>query len=201
MEDPTGGRPTPNLRKLPLLAPTELDICASFCTPYSPSAPHDPPARLTTSDFSLQRSFRQEDLHNELEDCSLSPAPIAGSYLPNSAYSLLHPSAALPPALNPTDRLTPAGLYTFIPSSCTFSHPGRRFQDHASCITKPFKALFYGDSHTRAMYDILKWRMEGNDTITLVSPKLLGTGGGASVGGLDLVRLALRRIAGYEYMS
>jgi hypothetical protein len=186
MEDPAGRRPAPKLVRLPLLASTELDICASFCTPYTPPSPRNSPLRLSSAEFSLQRSFRQEDLRNELPDCSSVPSPLTGSYLPNSPHSLLHPSSPLPPNRQPDDRLSPAGLYTFVPSSCTYSHAGQRYRDHAACTEKPFKALFIGDSHTRATYETIGWRMWGNTTWLLDSPKELEKN--ETIGALDLVR-------------
>lgn len=186
MEDMLYGRPTPKLLKYPLLDPIELDLSSSStsCTPYSP-----PPLGASTDRLSFsgtQHSSSHDNIRSTLPDCSTVRSPLSGSYIPNSPYSLRNPAAMLPPSLQASNRLSPAGLLTWVPSSCTFSHAGQRFQDHTPCKAKPHKALLIGDSHTRAVYDIIKWRMQGNNRIALDSVKELEKN--STAGELSLVR-------------
>ncbi|BGP40850.1 hypothetical protein JCM10450v2_004854 [Rhodotorula kratochvilovae] len=69
------------------------------------------------------------------------------------------------------DRAT-AGFHTFVPTGCAFQHDGLRFRNHTSCLARPHRALFLGDSHTRGLYDVLLHRMKGNDEMALSSFKV-----------------------------
>ena len=143
-----------------LPSPLQLSLCREGCLPFiSPILSSKPnsfdPLHLTPpSDSSPQA-------------CT-GPDPIAGTYVSASIPSVLYPPAVLPFS---KATLT-AGLYDFVPSDCTFQHDGLRFHDHSSCLRQERGVFFTGDSHARAMYDVLLHRFEGNDSILQLSAKM-----------------------------
>ncbi|GAA5850440.1 hypothetical protein JCM9279_001417 [Rhodotorula babjevae] len=156
-----GSRPRPRLLMQPLVArPLELNLCDDACRPYIPprlGEPAAPPYGLpiSTDDKEAQIAGRP--------DCStLDPlrTPL-GHWVPSNPHDLVYPP--LPVPLKHSRPM--AGLYTFVPSLCTWDHDGLRFRDHASCVEEPHAVFFLGDSHARAIFDIAKHRLGGNDSV------------------------------------
>ncbi|GAA5908545.1 hypothetical protein JCM8208_002660 [Rhodotorula glutinis] len=156
-----GSRPRPRLLMQRLVdEPLELNLCDDACRPYIPprlGEPARPPYGLATStdDEDAQLADRP--------DCStLDPlrTPL-GHWVPSNPHDLVYPP--LPVPLKHSRPM--AGLYTFVPSLCTWNHDGLRFRDHASCVEEEHAVFLLGDSHTRAIYDIVKHRLGGNDSV------------------------------------
>jgi len=189
-----GSRPRPRLLMQPLVArPLELNLCDDACRPYVPprlGEPAAPPYGLatSTSDKDAQLADRP--------DCSTLDqlrTPL-GHWVPSNPHDLVYPP--LPVPLKHSRPM--AGLYTFVPSLCTWDHDGLRFRDHASCVEEQHAVFFLGDSHARAIFDIAKHRLGGNDSVEDKSMKANSKSG--TVGNLYLVRpcdsSSLRRAAG-----
>ncbi|BGP43529.1 hypothetical protein JCM10449v2_007564 [Rhodotorula kratochvilovae] len=161
IEAEEGSRPRPKLLMQPLVeTPLELNLCSDACTPFVPPRlgtsarePHGLPTSPAANGSRLAA----------LPDCSTLPplrSPL-GHYIPSNPHDLIYPPLPLPVA----HSRPMAGLYTFVPSSCTWDHDGLRFRNHASCLEKEHSAFLLGDSHARAVFDIVKHRLEGNDSV------------------------------------
>ncbi|GAA5915348.1 hypothetical protein JCM6882_000225, partial [Rhodosporidiobolus microsporus] len=192
LDAPEGSRPKPHIQMVPLVpAPLELDLCSSHCTPYIPprlgppssippvvradpaSAPLAFAAALTGSSSSSAATELDRGIGAHLPSCDTVPRPLLaqGSYVPSNPLDLIHPPYSVP--LDPRSTRPTAGLYTYIPPQCAWKHAGLRFRDHTSCLTRPHNAFFIGDSHARGVFDIVKHRLEGNDSVAEASPKAL----------------------------
>lgn len=205
VDSPEGSRHKPDIFLQPLLAqPLELDLCADRCTPFVPSrlgsASFTPPivrAPITSSLLSstafhfghssprrLSSPPNSPHLSSSLPSCHTLPRPLDGSYVPSPYLDLVHPPFPVP--LDARFTRPTAGLYSFVPNGCEWKHAGRRFVDHTSCITGQHNAFLIGDSHARAVFDVVKHRLEGNDDVATVSSKALSKS--AHIGNLYLVR-------------
>ncbi|KAM0753234.1 hypothetical protein T439DRAFT_193249 [Meredithblackwellia eburnea MCA 4105] len=142
--------------------PLQLNLCGTKCAPYQP-----PLLSHHASVFDPSLPDVSANPPSPLPACT-GPDPIKGSYVASSLPSILYPPVPLP--MSPTRPS--AGLFDFVPEGCTFQHDGMRFKDHTSCMEKPEQVLFIGDSHTRAMYDALVHRLEGNDSVVQLSQKI-----------------------------
>ncbi|GAA6048683.1 hypothetical protein JCM3770_002019 [Rhodotorula araucariae] len=156
-----GSRPRPKLLLQPLVeSPLELNLCSDSCTPFIP------PRIGTTSGEPYGLSVFPASTDSRLAvrpDCSSLPplrSPL-GHYIPSNSHDLVYPPLPLPIA----HSRPMAGLYTFVPSSCTREHDGLRFRDHSSCLVKEHSVLLLGDSHARTVFDVVKHRLEGNDSV------------------------------------
>ncbi|GAA6008319.1 hypothetical protein JCM10207_000084 [Rhodosporidiobolus poonsookiae] len=182
-------RPKPRMKMVPLVAqPLELDLCPSTCASYVPPRLGPPSSLLATvladpSTFSSSISqalafFRKpasslSSLDN-LPSCHrahASSSSVVGSYVPAPYLDLVHPRYRLP--LDARYTRPTAGLYSFVPAQCRWTHAGQRFRDHTSCLEREHNAFLIGDSHARAVFDVVKHRLEGNDSVAEASPKAL----------------------------
>ncbi|KAI5475962.1 hypothetical protein MNV49_000569 [Pseudohyphozyma bogoriensis] len=145
------------------LVPVQLDLCGGACPDYEPKL-RGKPAKV----------FRPESVTNETAVNTASfPAcggddPVPGTYVRSAHPSTLYPTDPL--AKNGHGRQAGA-LYDFIPSECTWQHDGLKYRDHSSCLEKEHKALILGDSHGRAVWDMLDLRLHGNNSILATSSK------------------------------
>ncbi|GAA6038804.1 hypothetical protein JCM8097_002900 [Rhodosporidiobolus ruineniae] len=187
LDAPEGSRPKPAIFMRPLVSkPVELDLCPSTCRQYTPprlgpASSAAPAVRLDSS--SSGSSFLPSLLgspsapppvdidSSSLPTCHHSSHPLSGSYIPSPHLDLVHPPYPVP--LDTRYTRPTAGLYSYVPSGCVWRHAGRRFVDHTSCITRPHSALLMGDSHARGVFDVVKHRLEGSDSVAEASPKAL----------------------------
>ncbi|GAA5981531.1 hypothetical protein JCM11641_004088 [Rhodosporidiobolus odoratus] len=198
-------RPQPPLLMRPITpSPLELDLCSSQCTPFVPlrlGPPSSIPAmiRPSSSVSSLSHLFSAfftsssprttEETSVALPSCHDVDDPVDGSYIPSNPLDLIHPRYPVP--LDHRYTRPVAGLSTFIPSGCQYTHAGQRFRDHTACITKKHNAFLMGDSHARGLLDIVAHRLEGNDSVVEGSPKALSRK--AHVGNLFMIAYTLSR--------
>ncbi|GAA5821007.1 hypothetical protein JCM11251_001917 [Rhodosporidiobolus azoricus] len=190
LDAPEGSRPKPHIQLVPLVpAPVELDLCSLHCPSHVPTRlgppslippsvradpAHSPLAfiRALTGSTSSSAATDLDPRLSDLPSChSIPRTELDGAYVPSSPIDLIHPPYPVPLDLRST-RPT-AGLYTYVPSQCSYRHAGLRFRDHTSCLTAPHNAFFLGDSHARGVFDIVKHRLEGNDSVAEASPKAL----------------------------
>ncbi|KAI5475957.1 hypothetical protein MNV49_000564 [Pseudohyphozyma bogoriensis] len=146
-----------------LPTPLQLNLCGQSCPSYVRPI-LDAPSNV----FDVLTVDRDpsEDPTASFPACS-GDDPIHGTYVPHALPSVLYPPVPLP---HGPDGII-GGLYDFIPTECKWNHDGLRFKDHESCLKKPHKALFWGDSHARGAWDAVRHRMEGNDSIVQLSNK------------------------------
>ncbi|GAA5876312.1 hypothetical protein JCM8547_008882 [Rhodosporidiobolus lusitaniae] len=185
LDAPEGSRPKPLIFMRPLTsAPLQLDLCPSTCASYTPprlGAPSSFPPVIRPSAVRSFFSFLPfvstytsppPPANENLPTCHHSTSSLlSGSYVPSPQLDLVHPPYPVP--LDHRSTRPTAGLYTFVPSTCRWKHAGQRFRDHTSCLTKPHNAFLIGDSHARGVFDIVKHRLEGNDSVAEASPKAL----------------------------
>lgn len=161
IEAERGSRPRPRLLMQRLVPqPLELNLCSDACIPYVPPRLGEP----ETQPYGLPTSAETTDaLLAARPDCStLDPlrTPL-GHWVPSNPHDLVYP-----PLPVPVKHSRPmAGLYSFVPSFCTWDHDGLRFRDHSSCVEREHAAFFLGDSHARGVYDVVKHRLGGNDSV------------------------------------
>lgn len=153
----------------------QLNICSSACPLYV--------APLPNTDSIVYDPFHAGDPVPEQMLACTGPDPIPGVYVATNLHSVLHPPVALPMS----ETRPSAGLYTFVPTGCTFQHDGLRFRNHGSCLEMKERVLFIGDSHARAAYDALLHRLGGNDTVVQVSEKIQTKSG--DLNNLHMVRI------------
>lgn len=180
-------------KDLPLLlrpltpAPVELDLCSPACHAYVP--PH-----LGDKSLSILSAVRSAIGHRRLPSCSEAArrGTLRGGYFPVGMFDLLYPEHRQPVGWDST-RLS-AGHTRWTPFVCEWRSDGRRVANPASCIAKEHRLLLIGDSHARAMFDLVSHRLSGNKTIVQKSVKSAHKN--ATRGNVHLVRsvpLAPRR--------
>ncbi|KPV73242.1 uncharacterized protein RHOBADRAFT_55014 [Rhodotorula graminis WP1] len=139
-------------------APIELDLCSSACPLFVPS-------HLGDKSLAVVSPAHGTPAPVALPSCgdAARAGKLRGGYFPLGMFDLLYPDYRQPVGWSST-RLS-AGHTRWVPYGCEWRHDGRRFADPASCVDKPHRALFIGDSHARAVFDLVSHRLSGNKTI------------------------------------
>jgi len=161
------------------LAPVELDLCSSSCPIFVP--PH-----LGDTSLAVISPAHGTAAPVALPSCgdAARAGKLRGGYFPLGMFDLLYPEHRQPVGWDST-RLS-AGHTRWVPYGCEWRHDGRRFADPASCVEKSHRALFIGDSHARAVFDLVSHRLSGNKTIVQKSVKSAHKN--ATLGNVHLVR-------------
>ncbi|GJN94436.1 hypothetical protein Rhopal_007516-T1 [Rhodotorula paludigena] len=159
------------LLQMPLLRePVQLDLCDASCpTHLGPRLGFDvPPVFPSTSPLALA-----EKAHADLPSChdAAVAGTLEGSYIPAPLYDLVYPAYPIPYSM--MYNRTTSGQYEWVPQGCRWRHDGVRFSNrHETCWEKPHKAFLVGDSHSRALYDIVTNRFDGDGSIAIDSVKM-----------------------------